>query len=115
MAAVLSKEDVSKNEPGLLSKSNLHSQKSKSRRHYSSDFDIIVKPDSPSAKLTIAVSKKVAGRAVDRNRIKRIIKEALRAIGRFDNPLTVIVKKNIAGLKSYQVTEKLKRTLLKSS
>lgn len=99
---------MSKNEPGLLSNNRLQIQKSQSRRHFSSDFDIIVKPDIASVKITIVVSKKIAARAVDRNRIKRIIKEALKKTGNLDAVLTIIVKKNIAGFKSYEVAEKLK-------
>ena len=62
--------------------------------------------------LTIVVSKKVAPKAVDRNRMKRLIKEALRS---FDNNypnLKVIVRKNFANAKMAQVKDYL-ATLLK--
>lgn len=74
---------------------------------------MILKPSTGKAQVTVAVSKKVAPRAVDRNRIKRIIKEALRK-GDLAGSLVFFVKKNIAGLKSYQVEQFIKRILTKS-
>lgn len=102
-----------KNEPSLLSSKTAYPQKDKGRRYFSSEFDLILKSSTEKALVTVSVSKKVASRAVDRNRIKRIIKEALRKIDSFENPVTFIVKKNIAGLKSYQIEEKLKNLLSK--
>lgn len=55
----------------------------------------------------IVVSKKVAKRAVDRNRIKRIIKEALR--GKTNEGLKIIVRNNIANLKTQEVVQGLKK------
>lgn len=66
---------------------------------------------SKEAKPTIVVSKKVAKRAVDRNRIKRITKEALR--GKTQEGLKIIVRNNIANLKTQEVEQRLKKILNK--
>ena len=63
-----------------------------------------------SEKPKIVVSKKVAKKAVDRNRIKRIIKEAIRKLEIEKKP-TIIVRTNIANLKTHQVTDKLLKLL----
>lgn len=104
---------MSKNEPSLLSSKIVYPPKDKIRRYFSLEFDLILKPDTGESKVTIAVSKKVAKRAVDRNRIKRIIKEALRKTDTHQSSMTFKVKKNIVGLKSYQIEEKLKNLLPK--
>lgn len=102
---------MSKNEPSLLSSKIAYPQKDKIRRYFSLEFDLILKPDTGDGKITVAVSKKVARRAVDRNRIKRIIKEALRKTDTNKSSMTFLVKKNIAGVKSYQIAEKIKNLL----
>ena len=53
----------------------------------------------------MVISKKVAPRAVDRNRIKRLFRQAARKI-QLTRELVIIVKKNIKDLKMQQV-EKL--------
>lgn len=99
-----------KNEPGLHS-SSTKTQKEKNRRFQSSEFVIITRQLLGTAKITVSVSKKVAQKAVDRNRIKRIIKESTRLENGINQSLTFLVKKNIAGLKSYQVSKIIKDTL----
>ena len=74
--------------------------------------EIIIK-HSGLLKASIVVSKNVAKKAVDRNRIKRIIKEAQRVIGPKAASYSVIVKKNIADLKTDQVKELLIKHLNK--
>ena len=74
--------------------------------------EIIVK-HSGLPKASIIVSKNVAKKAVDRNRIKRIIREAQRKINLPASNHTVIVKKNIADLKTDQVKELLIKHLNK--
>lgn len=101
-----------KKEQSLLS--SKIAQIAKNRRIPGSEFDLIVKPNSASARITIAVSKKVAKRAVDRNRIKRIIREALRKNDTLKEPAVFILKKNIASLKSYQVEQLIKEVLSRS-
>lgn len=72
--------------------------------------DLLLKR-STNARATITITKKVAPKAVDRNRIKRIIKEALRSAKIEKGQLQIIVKRNIANLKSYQVQEKIEKFL----
>lgn len=67
----------------------------------------------PAGKAGIVVSKNVAQKAVDRNRIKRIIKEAQRSINLPAANYTIIVKKNIANLKTNQVQQILSKLLKK--
>lgn len=68
---------------------------------------------SKEAKLKVVVSKKVAKRAVDRNRIKRITKEALR--GKTNEGLKIIVRNNIANLKTQEVEQRLKKFSINDS
>ncbi len=56
--------------------------------------------------LVIVVSKKVAPKAVDRNRIKRLIKESLRSMD-LGKSLKIIVKKNVADAKMLQIKDEL--------
>jgi len=68
-------------------------------------FSLIFKKSEPSSKITVVVSKKVAPRAVDRNRIKRLFREAARKI-QLTGEAVIIVKKNLKDLKMHKV-EKL--------
>ncbi|MEK9147112.1 MAG: ribonuclease P protein component [Patescibacteria group bacterium] len=67
--------------------------------------------EGKGVKNTIAVSKNVAKKAVDRNRIKRITREAARQIANMPTGYTVIIRKNIAGLKTPQIKEMLEKLL----
>lgn len=73
--------------------------------------DFIVKPAKEKS-LTIVVSKAISKKAVERNRIKRIIKEAFKTLGAEEN-IVVIVKTNISKLKTQEVAQKLKLILNK--
>ena len=77
----------------------------------SQEFVIYPNPKTHGSDLTVVISKKVAKRAVDRNRIKRIVKEALRGYHIGKEKLTIVVKKNIADLKMPEVKVKLKKLL----
>ncbi len=70
------------------------------------EFSLNFKEGKPSSKITVVVSKKVAPKAVDRNRIKRLFKEAARKI-KFSQEMVIIVKKNIKDLKMQQVEKRL--------
>lgn len=73
--------------------------------------DLILKRSrSKNQETTIVVSKAVSKKAVDRNRIKRMIKEALRELN-LDPGHAIIVKTNIANLKTRQVKEKLEKVI----
>jgi len=68
-------------------------------------FSVIFKKNLPFSKIKVVVSKKVAPKAVDRNRIRRLFMEAARKI-QLTGELVIIVKENIKDLKMHQV-EKL--------
>jgi len=77
----------------------------------SDKFRVIAKFKPDVFKVAISVSKKVAGKAVDRNRIKRIITESLRGQSNYKGQFLIIVNKNIAHLKKDEVKDKLFRLL----
>jgi len=83
------------------------------KNRVSSENFILFKNGLIGEKLTIVVSKKVAPLAVDRNRVKRLIKEALRQMAMDSSSLKIIVKKNIADAKMAQVKDEL-TTMLSS-
>lgn len=56
---------------------------------------------------TIVVSKKVVPLAVDRNRIKRLIREAVRHLELENYQVKAIVKKNFADAKMTQVKDRI--------
>lgn len=58
-------------------------------------------------KAAVIVSKKVAKLAVDRNRIRRTITEALSAIDSLEGEIVVIAKKNIKSAKSTIIKARL--------
>ena len=71
--------------------------------------DLLIKKTEGHGK--IIISKKVAPKAVDRNRIKRIIKEALKTLHQKKEDFQIIVRKNIAGQKSYDLKDKMQKLL----
>lgn len=83
------------------------------KRASSEEFLLIAKRKQAGFKLAVIISKKVAPKAVDRNRAKRIVSEALRGQSVFFGELLVIVNKNIAGLKTEEVYKKLSPLLAK--
>lgn len=72
---------------------------------------MILKFQRQGSKNTIVISKSVAKKAVDRNRIKRITREAIRSIKDMPTGYTVIIRENIAGLKTPQIKEMLEKLL----
>ncbi|MBI3282998.1 ribonuclease P protein component [Candidatus Curtissbacteria bacterium] len=68
---------------------------------------------TPTSRPVIIVSTRVAKRSVDRNRIRRVTKEALRKMGQIDREIVVIVKNNIAGFKMQEVQKELERIIAK--
>ena len=76
------------------------------------DFIVKYQSSRPSGlKPMVVVSKAVSKKAVERNRIRRIVKEAIRKLDLQEKKLKIIVKNNIASLKSYEVAEELKKLL----
>jgi len=79
----------------------------------SSDFTIRTqRQDIKSHGPVIVVSKKITKKATERNRIRRIIKEALASVGCKNKNVAVIVKRNIASLKMNQVKKVLSTLIL---
>lgn len=70
----------------------------------------IVLKHSSLPKASIVVSKNVAKKAVDRNRIKRVVKEALRQLKLREQP-AIIVRTNLANLKTQQIKDKLAKLI----
>lgn len=70
----------------------------------------IVLEHSSLPKSSVVVSKNVAKKAVDRNRIKRVVKEALRQLKLREQP-TIIIRTNLANLKTQQIKDKLAKLI----
>ena len=83
------------------------------KRASSEEFLLIANRKQAGFKLAVVISKKVAPKAVDRNRAKRIVSEALKGQAVFFGELLVIVNKNIARLKTEEVYKKLSSLILK--
>lgn len=79
-----------------------------------SSHDIVIYKLEGKGKPVIVISKKIAPLAVDRNRIKRLIKEALRQMEYKNNRLKIIVKKNFSGAKMTQVKDIISALLVSS-
>ena len=74
----------------------------------STEFEIFFEKGGSPLKVGIAVGKRIARKAVSRNRIKRIVAESLRdESDKIGGELLIVVKKDISGLKTGQVKEKL--------
>jgi len=98
---------------GRPNSSNFPKQDFKGKKVTSEDLVLIAKTTEEELKLTVSISKKVASRAVDRNRIKRIIKESTRSDKVFKGEVLVIVKKNLAHLKMPEIRVKLENLFKK--
>ena len=83
------------------------------KKAVSNDLVLIFRGKPGAFKLTIVVTKKIAPRAVDRNRIKRLLKEAFRKPTQLEGEVKLIVKSNISGLKLDDVLKKLELLLAK--
>nr|WP_296751138.1 ribonuclease P protein component [Thioalkalivibrio sp.] len=70
-------------------------------------------PDGPAARLGLAISKKHARRSVDRNRIKRVAREAFRVRRQGLPPVDIIVlsRAGIAGAEPAELRAELDRLL----
>lgn len=88
----------------------LPSQKTESfpiQKTISKDLVLIFEKNPGTFKLTIIVTKKIAPRAVDRNRIKRLLKEAFKKLASPEGQIKLIVKSNMSGLKLEDVYKKI--------
>lgn len=87
-------------------------QRQETNRIASADFVLNFKKE-PHFRAAVIVAKRVARRAVDRNRIKRLVFEALRDIAPISGELKVSVQKNIAPLKKQEVRKNLEKMIAK--
>jgi len=97
---------LSKNKTNLLA----------GKRVESDQFRLIARREKGIFKTATIVSKKVAARAVDRNRIRRLIAEAISTnLGEieFQGFLIVIAKQNIAEFKKNQIESKILKLIEK--
>lgn len=105
----------------LPSKNRLSLSKNKTnllagKRVESDQFRLIARREKGIFKTATVVSKKVAARAVDRNRIRRLITEAINTnLGeiKFQGFLIVIAKQNIAEFKKNQIESKILKLIEK--
>ena len=77
------------------------------QRVSSEELTLIYRREPKIFKAAVVVGRKVAPKAVSRNRIKRLVSEALTEQKKIGGEVIVIVKKNIATYKRPQVTKKL--------
>ena len=99
------------NSNGLSSESNQKGQVGK--RVSSEEFILNYLGQSPILGAKFIISKKVVPHATSRNRIKRLLRVALKQEKGAGGQIVVIVKKDIADLKAYEVSAKLKKLLQK--
>lgn len=96
----------------LLLKNN--NRKKLTQRIIGSQFNLLFsKKEDKRLKAAIIVSKKVAARAIDRNRIKRMVSESLKDKLETAADIIIIVKKNIANLKNNEITEAINQLFKK--
>ncbi len=77
-------------------------------------FVIKISPSSEEAKVTVVVSVKVSKRAVDRNRIKRVIRETIRPnIAKFKpGNYAVLVKPSVMKITTPELREQVTKSLI---
>ena len=79
----------------------------------SEDFNLIFKKADHNFKTKIVISRKVASKAVDRNRIKRLFREVLRANKGENKELVIIVKRNLSSFKRQDIQSKMEEMFAK--
>ena len=79
----------------------------------SEDFNLIFKKADCNLKTKIVISRKVASKAVDRNRIKRLFREVLRANKGENKELVIIVKRNLSSFKRQDIQSKMEEMFAK--
>jgi len=79
----------------------------------STDFVIKIGGNRDYFRAAVVVSKDTAKKAVDRNRIRRLLTTALKKLETKNLEMVVIVKKNIAGQKEAEVRKNLGSLLKK--
>jgi len=85
----------------------------KGQRVSGDDLVLVYQKNEPVFKATCVITKKIAPKAVDRNRIKRLIWQALASQTERNLKAVVIVKKNIASLKAEVVGREIEKLFKK--
>ena len=85
----------------------------KGQRVSGDDLVLVYQKNEPVFKATCVITKKIAPKAVDRNRIKRLILRALVSQTGRNVKAVVIVKKNIASLKAGVVEREIEELFKK--
>ena len=85
----------------------------KGQRVYSDDFVLVYQNNEQIFKATCVITKKIAPKAVDRNRIKRLVRQALASQRKRNVKAVVVVKKNIAPLKAAVVEKEIEELFKK--
>lgn len=90
----------------------LRARGSNARKLGGSEFEIFFEKGDSLLKVGIVVSKRIAKKAVPRNRIKRIVSEALKEqLDQIGGRLLIVVKKDISMLKTDEVKRELEKLL----
>lgn len=77
------------------------------KREVSKDFILIFRKNESTTRPIIVITKKIAPKAVARNRIKRLIREVLRSKLKAKGKLKIIVRNDISNLKLAEVSKQL--------
>lgn len=86
----------------------------KRKRVVGDDFDAILGDGEVLGKVGVVISKKSVARAVDRNRIRRLVYESMRPNhSGIKGEIVIIVKNNISDLKKQEVQLRLQLLLAK--
>ena len=86
----------------------LRARSANAKKLEGAEFEIFFEKGGSHLKVGIAVGKRIARKAVARNRIKRIVSEAIKdELDQIGGQLLIVVKSDISGLKTGQVKEKI--------
>lgn len=96
-----------------LNLSFFRNDRKKTKKVFSRYFVLEFQKEPNVFKVAALVTKKVAPKAVDRNRIRRTVTEAVKNNKDLEGNLKIVVLKNTSDLKTRQVQELLKELLVK--
>lgn len=96
-----------------LSAAEIEYAKTNGLKRNSNNFTLLYSQTELDPKFAIVVSKKVSKKAVDRNKIKRIVREAIKAnINKLKGNYLIIARPNVLNLENEQIVKEI-TTLLK--
>ena len=96
-----------------LNLSFFRNDRKKTKKVFSRYFVFEFQKEPNIFKVAALVTKKVAPKATDRNRIKRTVTEAVKNNKDLEGNLKIVVLKNISDLKTSQIQELLGQLLIK--